>query len=177
VDERFQQKDFATVANMYSDEGFYSNPWWTEVGPQAIEKEACRDRDLPHIPLLESSVLSLGAPPRSMLHRREAGRSSGRRPCARTSDGTSARSNNDRWPRVHSISSGRRRQRYLEALVPRSLIRRCARKRDASVLPRPVLLLGGKAPGHCVAPATLASQGPRGPCQRILRDTAHAPTA
>jgi hypothetical protein len=79
--------------------------------------------------------------------------------------------------RVHSISSRRRQQRYVETVAPRSLIRRCARNRDASVLPLPVdgLLLAGRAPGHCVAPATLASQRPRGPCHRILRDTARAP--
>ena len=36
--DAFNKKDFATVANMYSDNGFYSNPWWTAVGPQAMEK-------------------------------------------------------------------------------------------------------------------------------------------
>jgi ketosteroid isomerase-like protein len=36
--DAFNKKDFATVANMYSYNGVYSNPWWTSVGPQAIEK-------------------------------------------------------------------------------------------------------------------------------------------
>jgi len=36
--DAYNKKDFATVANMYNDSGFYSNPWWTAVGRQAIEK-------------------------------------------------------------------------------------------------------------------------------------------
>jgi hypothetical protein len=36
--DAFNNKDFATVANMYSDDGVFSNQWFTEVGQQAIGK-------------------------------------------------------------------------------------------------------------------------------------------
>ena len=37
LDERVQQKDAATIANMYTNDGIFSNPGWTASGRTAIE--------------------------------------------------------------------------------------------------------------------------------------------
>lgn len=54
--DAFNKKDFAAVANMYSDDGFYSNPWWTSVGPRAIEKALRQTDDKLHMTLTALNV-------------------------------------------------------------------------------------------------------------------------